>query len=76
MTKRKNKSEEERLKENENNKLTAEIAQIMKNAGLQMPAEYFFERTGIKAELVEVEPPMENKEIASKIKNFYKTKVK
>lgn len=69
--------QEERLKENENNKVTAEIAQTMKNAGLQMPADYFFERTGIKAELVEVEPPpMENKEIATKIKNFYKTKVK
>lgn len=63
--------QEERVIENESNLKTAEIAKTMKDAGLQMSPEYFKERTGIDAELVEVVPPMENKEIATRIKNFY-----
>ena len=67
--------QEERVVENKSHLDTATIAKTMKDAGLQMSPEYFEERTGIKAELVEVEPPpMDNKEIATKIKNFYKTK--
>jgi len=37
-----------RRRQDESNKVTAEIAQTMKNAGLKMDAKYFEERTGIK----------------------------
>ncbi len=47
-----------RTREDASNKVTAEIAQTMKNAGLQMDAAYFQERTGIPTEKIEVpEPP-------------------
>lgn len=46
--------QEQRQSEDASNLITAQIAQTMKNAGLQMDAEYFAERTGIKAEPVEV----------------------
>ena len=39
--------EEMRSREDMSNKLTADIAQVMKNAGLQMDSAYFEERTGI-----------------------------
>jgi hypothetical protein len=42
--------EELRRREDTSNKLTADIAQVMKNAGLQMDAAYFEERTGIPTE--------------------------
>ncbi len=44
-----------RKREDESNKVTAQIAQTMKSAGLKMSAEYFEERTGIPTE--EAEPP-------------------
>jgi phage gp29-like protein len=44
-----------RTKQDASNKVTAEIAQVMKNAGLKMDPKYFEERTGIKAEEI-VEP--------------------
>ncbi len=49
-------AQEQRQSEDASNLITAQIAQTMKNAGLQMDAEYFAERTGIKAEAVEVSP--------------------
>lgn len=42
-----------RTREDMSNKATAEIAQVMKNAGLQMDATYFEERTGIPTTKVE-----------------------
>lgn len=55
----KNDAEKEafRQREDASNKVTAEIAQVMKNAGLKMDAKYFEERTGIKAEAVEEQQP-------------------
>jgi phage gp29-like protein len=55
----KNDSEKEafRTREDASNKVTAEIAQVMKNAGLKMDAKYFEDRTGIKS--VEIEEPKE-----------------
>lgn len=43
-------------RENAENVVVSTIALNMKNAGLQMDAEYFAERTGIKAEKVEAVP--------------------
>jgi hypothetical protein len=54
--------EEFRRREDESNLKTADIAVKMKNAGLQMDAKYFTERTGIPATPV-VEPvPVDPKE--------------
>lgn len=56
--------EELRLKQDESNKRTAEIAQIMKNAGLQMDANYFTDRTGIPTEPIQISainPKIQNK---------------
>lgn len=47
-----------RKREDESNKATADIAQVMKNAGLQMDSAYFTERTGIPAEKIVVPPPL------------------
>ena len=60
----KNDAEKEafRAKEDASNKVTAEIAQTMKNAGLKMDAKYFEERTGIKTSEVEEEEPVDEKE--------------
>jgi len=57
----KNDQEKEALrsKQDASNKVTAEIAQVMKNAGLKMDAKYFEERTGIKAEEVQEPAPEE-----------------
>jgi phage gp29-like protein len=70
----KNDAEKEafRAKEDASNKLTAEIAQVMKNAGLKMDPKYFEERTGIKAveiEEIETEEDDESKAQLEKIKN-------
>jgi phage gp29-like protein len=48
----KNDAEKEsfRARQDASNKVTAEIAQTMKNAGLKMDAKYFEDRTGIKSE--------------------------
>lgn len=61
----KNDAEKEAFREREDasNKVTAEIAQVMKNAGLKMDAKYFEDRTGIKTTEMEqpeaLEPPDE-----------------
>jgi hypothetical protein len=65
-----------RKREDESNQVTATIAKTMKDAGLQMGAEYFEERTGIPA--VEIEqaepatPPGKGfKSIENKLREFY-----
>lgn len=58
--------QEQRQSEDASNLITAQIAQTMKNAGLQMDAEYFAERTGIKAEAVEVVAAPASKDKANK----------
>jgi phage gp29-like protein len=50
---------EQREREDKNNKATADIAQVMKNAGMEMDDKYFTERTGIPAKRVEVSVPGE-----------------
>jgi hypothetical protein len=45
--------EEQRNREDNSNQVTANIAQTMKNAGLQMDAAYFEERTGIPTQPIE-----------------------
>jgi hypothetical protein len=59
--------EEMRRREDESNKKTAEIAQVMKNAGLQMDAAYFEERTGIPTTAALPTPPSFG--VTAKIKN-------
>jgi phage gp29-like protein len=74
----KNDSEKEafRAKEDASNKLTAEIAQTMKNAGLKMDAKYFEERTGIKTtemEEIEIEEDKAGVEsVKNQLLNLYK----
>ena len=46
----------ERKAEDSMNLVTAQVAQTMKNAGLEMDAEYFEKRTGIKTAKIEVQP--------------------
>ncbi len=46
-----------RAREDASNKVTAEIAQVMKNAGLKMDAKYFEERTGITTGEIEAPEP-------------------
>lgn len=65
-----------RQKEDASNKLTADIAYQMSNAGLKMDPKYFTERTGIPC--LEIEPPepiVEDKKaepaIKEKLKNLY-----
>jgi hypothetical protein len=50
--------EEFRRREDTSNKVTAEIAQTMKNAGLQMDPKYFQKRTGIPTEKMEIPAPL------------------
>lgn len=57
MVKNDEEREAMRRREDESNKVTAEIAQTMKNAGLQMGAEYFEERTGIPTQAVPTAAP-------------------
>lgn len=66
-----------RVREDASNKATAEIAQIMKNAGLKMSAEYFKTRTGIECEEVEeqVDPVAgmdKGKQLTQRVKNRLK----
>jgi len=66
-----------RSREDASNKVTAEIAQTMKSAGLQMDATYFQERTGIPTEAVEVAAPVEqiggiNAKIKNRLNEIYK----
>ena len=60
----KNDAEKELFREREDasNKVTAEIAQVMKNAGLKMDPKYFEERTGITTSEAEVPESMEPEE--------------
>jgi phage gp29-like protein len=68
-------AEEMREREDKSNLATAQVAQTMKNAGLQMSAKYFTERTGIEAEampepVTEPKPDAEPKPGFEKIKNM------
>lgn len=54
---------EQREREDKNNKVTAEIAQTMKNAGLKMSAKYFQDRTGIETEEIEEPAPGDDLEV-------------
>ena len=63
--------QEERAFEDKANLQTAQIAQTMKNAGLQMDAKYFAERTGIPTEKVEV-PTFQPNNFSNRIKNKLK----
>ena len=69
--------EEFRRREDESNKLTAEIAHTMKNAGLKMDAKYFEERTGIKTTEMEepnpIVPPKQNmgKQVQDRLNKIY-----
>jgi hypothetical protein len=49
---------EKRMHEDANNKVTADIAKTMKDAGLKMDAKYFEERTGIKTTELEEPAPV------------------
>lgn len=69
----KNDQEKEAFREREDasNKVTAEIAQVMKNAGLKMDAKYFEDRTGIKTtemETPEAQEPEEDQEDKAQLK--------
>lgn len=66
--------EEIRAAQDASNKLTADIAKTLKDAGLKMDPAYFTERTGIKVTEVEVEPVTEgptDKTIQNAIKEIY-----
>ena len=60
-----------REKEDANNKLTADIAKTMKDAGLKMDAKYFEERTGIRTvEVVEEKPTViKQQPFTNRVKN-------
>jgi hypothetical protein len=63
--------EEMRSREDMSNKLTADIAQVMKNAGLQMDSTYFEERTGIPT--TPITAPTDNlTKVQNKLRNLYK----
>jgi Protein of unknown function (DUF935) len=49
--------EQFRAREDKSNKVTADIAQTMSNAGLQMDPKYFEERTGIPTTVKEISAP-------------------
>jgi len=73
----KNDDEQEtfRKKEDASNLVTATIAKTMKDAGLQMDAKYFEERTGIVSTKIEVAAPGKpafGQPITEKLKNLYK----
>lgn len=59
--------EEFRAKQDASNKITAEIAKTMKDAGLQMDAKYFEERTGIPTTEIEVQPNTTNEDVVANI---------
>jgi post-segregation antitoxin (ccd killing protein) len=58
-----NERQEARRREDDNNQATATVAQTMKNAGLQMDADYFSERTGIPTTKIVEAAVKENKEL-------------
>lgn len=66
---------DERVNEDLNNKATADIAYVMKQAGLEMDAAYFTERTGIPATKVEaltLPPSQFSNRIKNKLEQLYK----
>lgn len=71
-------AEEFRTKEDASNLITAQIAQTMKSAGLQMDANYFMERTGIKSEKIIAPPPIipgdmkNDQKVKNRLKELYK----
>jgi hypothetical protein len=70
MVKNDNERVEQREREDKSNQITANIAQTMKNAGLQMDAAYFEERTGIPTGTIDpVEKPISA--VTAKLKNLY-----
>lgn len=68
-----NSSEIEKMNENENkrNKEVSEIAKTMKDAGLQMDAKYFEERTNIPTTQIVQMPQTLPANISNKLKEFY-----
>lgn len=68
--------EEFRQRVDQSNKVTAEIAQVMKNAGLQMDAAYFQERTGIPTTQMQLSAPNPNltESIQNKLSKIYNHK--
>ncbi len=63
--------EEFRKLQDESNKVTAEIAKTMVDAGLKMDAKYFEERTGIPTEAIEVQSTTKAINNLARIKNLY-----
>jgi hypothetical protein len=66
---------EQRMFEDANNKLTADLAVAMKNAGFKMDAKYFEERTGIPTtEIAEPVAPVQKftAKMRNKLDQFYK----
>lgn len=61
--------EEARRREDQSNKMTADIAQVMKNAGLQMDSAYFEERTGIPTTPIATDNLTK---VQNKLRNLYK----
>ena len=65
--------EEARKREDESNKATADIALVMKNAGLKMDAAYFEERTGIPTAEIETPTPTSfNAKIQNRLNEIYR----
>jgi phage gp29-like protein len=75
--------EETRVREDNSNLITAQIAQTMKSAGLQMDAGYFQERTGIVSQKIELPAPVlpgggksndarDDKKVKNRLKELYK----
>ena len=73
MIKNDQEREEQRSREDASNQVTANIAQTMKNAGLQMDSAYFEERTGIPTSAIPApaEAPVEIGSVSAKLKNLY-----
>lgn len=61
-----------RAREDASNKATAEIAQVMKNAGLQMDATYFEERTGIPTTIAETPTNGLTPQIKNRLNELYR----
>lgn len=61
----------QRVNEDKNNLATATLALTMKNAGLEMDAQYFEERTGIPTQRVAVMPSIPFDRIQNKLNKLY-----
>lgn len=61
----------QRVNEDKNNLATANLALAMKNAGLEMDAQYFEERTGIPTQRVAVMPSIPFNRIQNKLNKLY-----